>query len=275
VNRVRFAVAGGALAGLDNGLVPATRIALLVPGYTGSKEDFQPLLRPLAAAGIRAVAIDQRGQYESSWAPTAEGYRVEALAEDVLAVADQLRVGPGRLHLLGHSFGGLVTRAATLAQPELFHDLVLMGSGPAAIGGQRREMIEAGEPVLSTGGMPALWEHLQRRAQADPRYLRPAPNLLAFLEQRFLATDPVGLRVMGQALRSEPDRVGELAAVGKPILILHGRDDDAWPPRVQADMAERLGAQRVVIAEAAHSPAVENPPATIAALTQFWLSPAA
>lgn len=216
MNRVRFAVAGGALAGLDNGLVPATRIALLVPGYTGSKEDFQPLLRPLAAAGIRAVAIDQRGQYESSWAPTAEGYRVEALAEDVLAVADQLRVGPGRLHLLGHSFGGLVTRAATLAQPELFHDLVLMGSGPAAIGGQRREMIEAGEPVLSTGGMPALWEHLQRRAQADPRYLRPAPNLLAFLEQRFLATDPVGLRVMGQALRSEPDRVGELAADPDP-----------------------------------------------------------
>ena len=38
---------------------------LLVPGYTGSKEDFIAVLAPLAAAGHEVLAIDQRGQYES------------------------------------------------------------------------------------------------------------------------------------------------------------------------------------------------------------------
>ncbi len=35
-------------------------------------------------------------------------------------------------------------------------------------------------------------------------------------------------------------------------------------------MAERLGARRVVIPAAAHSPNVEAPEATAAALTDFW-----
>ncbi|MGH3628655.1 MAG: alpha/beta fold hydrolase, partial [Sciscionella sp.] len=39
--------------------------ALLVPGYTGSKEDFVPLLAGLAGSGIDVVAIDVPGQYES------------------------------------------------------------------------------------------------------------------------------------------------------------------------------------------------------------------
>ena len=39
--------------------------ALLLPGFTGSKEDFVPLLDAIAAAGIGVLAIDLPGQYES------------------------------------------------------------------------------------------------------------------------------------------------------------------------------------------------------------------
>ena len=52
--------------------------------------------------------------------------------------------------------------------------------------------------------------------------------------------------------------------------MLYGVDDDAWPTYVQQDMADRLGAQRVVIDGAAHSPAVEKPAPTAAALIDFW-----
>ena len=48
--------------------------------------------------------------------------------------------------------------------------------------------------------MAALWEELQAQAHADPRYVRLAPVLNAFLRERFMATDPVGLKVMGEAL---------------------------------------------------------------------------
>jgi pimeloyl-ACP methyl ester carboxylesterase len=260
----------GSIAAVDNGVSPDAATVLLVPGYTGSKEDFQPLLRPLAEAGLRAVAIDQRGQYQSSWARTAADYQLPALAEDVHAIAAELHKSTQTVHLLGHSFGGLVAGQAVIADPVAFNDLVLMDSGPGAVDGNRRAQLDSGEPVLAAGGMPALWQHLQARSQADPRYVRPAPALLEFLRTRFLATDPVGLRVMGEVLRSEPDRVAELAARNVAALVLYGENDDAWTPAQQSDMAARLRAREAIIPAAAHSPAVENPRATAAALIKFW-----
>jgi pimeloyl-ACP methyl ester carboxylesterase len=267
---LHFELDSGRIAALHNGLPddhPET--VLLVPGFTGSKEDFTPLLRPLAAAGYRAVAIDQRGQYQSQWADSAAGYQIEALAGELVELAGLLG---SSVHLVGHSFGGLVGRLAVLQAPDRFADLVLLGSGPAAIRGGRRERLELGAQVLAARGMAALWEELQSQAHADPRYVRLAPVLNAFLRERFLATDPVGLKVMGEALADEPDRCAQLAELDLRILVAHGVDDDAWPGPVQAEMADQLAAQYQVIEAAAHSPAVENPPATVAALVEFWQS---
>jgi pimeloyl-ACP methyl ester carboxylesterase len=66
--------------------------------------------------------------------------------------------------------------------------------------------------------------------------------------------------------------VAELAATGVPVLVAHGEADDAWLPSVQADMARRLGARHEVIDGSIHSPAVENPPRTVAVLLDFWAS---
>ncbi|HEV2887004.1 MAG TPA: alpha/beta hydrolase [Jatrophihabitans sp.] len=271
--RTDFALSSGTIAALDNSdaLAPGPRPAvLLVPGYTGSKEDFLPLLRPLAEAGYRAVAIDQRGQFESEWASDPAGYTIEALAADVCQLATELAPDGSRLHLVGHSLGGLVGRAAVLAKSELFDSFTLMSSGPDAVVGQRRTLLDAGELVLASRGMAGLWNYLEAGARADPRYARSSPALLAFLRTRFMATDPVGLRVMGDELRTAEDRTAELAGTGLPMLVLHGVADDAWLPAVQAGMARRLGAAHVVIAASAHSPAVENPAATVRALLDFW-----
>jgi len=246
---------------------------LFVPGYTGSKEDFLPLLRPLASAGFRAVAVDQRGQYESEWARSPGGYLIDSLAADICELARQLRAPSGPvLHLVGHSWGGLVTRAAVLAEPNLFDSFTLMGSGPAAIGGERRAILDTSEPVLLEHGMEVLWEQIAERSQADPKWVQSPPAVKTFLRTRFLANDPEGLRIMGRQLRTAADRTAELAATGISVLVLHGVDDDAWPPPVQRVMAQELGAATVVVDEAAHSPAVENPAATLQELLAFWRS---
>jgi pimeloyl-ACP methyl ester carboxylesterase len=76
---------------------------------------------------------------------------------------------------------------------------------------------------------------------------------------------------MGTALRTEPDRVDELRRTGLPILVAYGTDDDAWSTEVQREMASRLGAALEIIEGAAHSPTVEQPEATVAVLSGFWL----
>lgn len=241
--------------------------ALLVPGYTGSKEDFAPVLVPLAAAGVRPVAMDLRGQFESPGPEDATAYTVDALAADVLAVVAELG---GRAHLVGHSFGGLVCRAATIADPTVVASLTLLDSGPAAIGGDRRDRMEALEPLLAAGGMAGVYDALEVLAAADPVWVASRPEYKAFLRRRFLAGSQAGLRGMGDALRAEPDRTHLLRAARVPVLVAYGEHDDAWPPRVQAEMAARLEAAHAVVAGAVHSPAVQQPAATVRVLLEFW-----
>jgi pimeloyl-ACP methyl ester carboxylesterase len=264
---------GGLAAGRPDGSLPApltggSPAVLFVPGYTGSKEDFAPLLEPLAAAGYRAVSMDQRGQFQSPGVDDPDAYTVPALAQDVLAVVADL--GPP-VHLVGHSFGGMVGRAAVIARPELFASLTLVGSGPSAIGGERRQRMDLLEPVLASGGTAAVYALMEKYAEyTDPAWPDTPPPLKRFLKRRFLASCDLGLKAMGDALRSEPDRVAELAATAVPVLVTHGELDDAWPPSVQQAMAARLGAPVVVIRDCGHSPGVENPDALLGELTAFW-----
>jgi pimeloyl-ACP methyl ester carboxylesterase len=269
-----FAGGAGPLAALDTG-GGAAGTALLVAGFTGTKEDFAPLLAPLARAGVRAVALDQRGQYESPGPDDPAAYGVAELAADLLAVAGVLREEtPGPLHLVGHSFGGLVARAAVLADPAAFTSLTLLGSGPGRLTGPRADLLDHLGPLLEAGGVPAVHEAMEALAMTDPRAQAvPAPTR-AFLSRRFLRNTAAGLRGMADAMLGEPDRVAELAATGVPVLVLHGEADDAWTPAAQAEMARRLGARHEVVPGAVHSPAVENPPRTLEVLLDFWAAAA-
>ena len=247
---------------------PAERgTVLLVPGYTGSKEDLVPLLPLLAEAGWRAVAVDQRGQFESPGSDDPADYAVDALGADLLAVVDALGAP---VHLVGHSFGGLVSRAAVLARPDAARSLVLLGSGPAALGGQRAALMAHVRPLLETGGLEAVHEAQAAIAAADPRRAPQPPEVQEFLRRRFVSGSRTALEAMGEALLSEPDRVDALAATVVPVLVAHGEGDDAWLPEAQHAMAVRLGAAYEVVPGSIHSPAVENPEATAKALLAFW-----
>jgi pimeloyl-ACP methyl ester carboxylesterase len=249
--------------------------ALLLPGYTGSKEDFLAVLQPLAAAGRRVVAIDMRGQYETPGADDHCHYRPDALAADIAGIAAAVGPDGQGVHLLGHSFGGLIAQQVVLAQTAMISSLTLLGSGPGSLRGERAILLRAMLAELGKAGpsrraerVSELWEaKLGPQAIADGV---PAP-IVAFLRDRMLRNSAEGLVAMGKYLLSCPDQIAALADLGSPpVLVLYGENDDAWAPAVQDRMARRLGAQRVCIPAAAHSPAVEAPETTASTLTAFW-----
>jgi pimeloyl-ACP methyl ester carboxylesterase len=266
--------------------LPATGVcerqpALLVPGFTGSKEDYISVLVQLAAAGRRVAAIDMRGQYESPGTSATDGYGLPALAADVALIAETIAAHHGGrrsqrgVHVLGHSFGGLVVRELALAGAAPVRSLTFMSSGPGALTGPRAVVLGAVlsrlrgiAPVDLATEIERLWEgQLGPTAAADG----VAPEVVAFLRARMLSNCPIGLRSMAETLLSCPDRTAALADRSPaPLLVIYGEDDDAWAPAVQEDMAHRLSAQRVCIPGAAHSPAVEAPETVASTLTSFW-----
>ena len=244
-------------------------LALLVPGWTGSKEDFIAVLAPLAEAGYHAVALDQRGQYETPGSGRETDYTLPALAADLAALAEHSAGVSEEVHLVGHSFGGLVARAAVLHHPGVATSLTLLCSGPAAIPSDRRQLLQAMADAIPAFGLQATWEakRAYERSQGAPQV---PSEIERFLEGRFLANDPVSLRAMTHHLISAPDEVDALTATGVPVMVAFGTADDGWPRDVQVDMAHRLGARLKVIEQAGHSPAVERPGDTVATLTGFW-----
>ncbi len=264
-------VPGGPLAVLRAEPEARSRATVvLVPGFTGSKEDFRLLAAPLVEAGHPVVLLDQRGQHQSPGPDDLAAYTVEALARDLLAVVDDLREGP--VHLVGHSFGGLVSRAAVLQRPEAFRSLTLMSSGPAGLTGPRTAILE---PLreLAAQDITSVVEAMDHLNAADEKFLALDASTQCFLRDRMLASSPAALIGMSHELEAEPDRVEQLRATGLPVLVVHGEADDAWSPAVQADMAERLGAAYAVVPDAVHSPAVEQPEATGKALLAFLPEP--
>jgi len=243
--------------------------ALLVPGYTGSKEDFISLLGQLAAAGRRVLAIDMRGQYQTSGPDDPAAYDPAQLGADVAAIAEATET----THLLGHSFGGLVAREAVLGG-YFPVSLTLMSSGPSALHGPRAGELRKMLGFLAGTATPDLKGKIEEiwHAALEPQAAGTGvpPTILAFLKDRMLGNNPTGLVTMATHLLSAEDKTEALAAHDIPMFVLYGEDDNAWPPTVQEHMATRLGAQRLCIPGAGHNPNVEAPATTAHALTTFW-----
>ncbi|MEG3629691.1 alpha/beta fold hydrolase [Streptomyces poriticola] len=245
-------------------------VVLMLPGFTGSKEDFTLLHEPLAARGYRIVAVDGRGQYESDGPRDDESaYAQQELARDALAQAAAL--DEPRLHLLGHSLGGQIARAAVLLDHSPFRSLTLMSSGPAQISVSQQQRVKLLRDALAIRSMADVWEAIQ--AMGPPEQVGgPAlgPGDPARLRLRWLGTKPAQLLATGQQLCTEPDRVAELAAVPLPFHVVSGERDDTWPVPLLDDMAVRLDARRTTVPGAEHSPNTDEPLATARALAGFW-----
>jgi pimeloyl-ACP methyl ester carboxylesterase len=92
------------------------RAVLLLHGFPQTSWSWRHVIPPLANAGYRVIAIDQRG-YSAGASPDAvEEYAGERLVADVLGVLDTL--GLASVDLVGHDWGAAVAWEVASLHPE-------------------------------------------------------------------------------------------------------------------------------------------------------------
>lgn len=240
------------------------RIAV-VTGYLHDKELWTVPLALLSRAGYRCLVYNHLGQPGSGRLAGPDAYGADRLAGDL---ADVLATWSGgeAVHLLGSCLGGFVARTAVLRSPRTARSLTLLSSGPGLGASKSPEFPDVVQNRLATGDQRALWDEV---ADWLVVHGRPRGRVLHSLRRSVLESDRDHLLGFPASLRNLDPPEAALRAVDVPKLVVHGSDDDTWPPASIAAMAQRIGAESAEIAGAGHAPLVERPTATGAVLREF------
>lgn len=199
---------------------------IFLHGLGASMYAWRKNLPPVAAAGFRVIAFDNRG-FGFSDKP-AGPYDNEAYARLLIALMDSLHLPEAVL--VGHSMGGAVAAEVAIEYPSRVRGLVLIGS--AGLGARESVVFRVARwplvgPVLLALRGRGLTARILRSTYADPSKVTEAD-----VDQYYA---PVAEPEYGRALRGVLRQfrldalAGRLDRVAAPTLLLWGEEDRIVP----------------------------------------------
>ncbi|WP_321905555.1 alpha/beta fold hydrolase [Paraburkholderia tropica] len=208
------------------------------------------------------VALDLPGHGRSSRA--AHSGSIVDLARDVVMVINDLGSLP--VHVVGHSFGGMVAQQLAISYPDRVRSLTLAATA-ATFSDGARDYLRGHGSAVSAQGMRAALPSLPFSLADRTRQRRP--ELLDRLTKTILAMDP-DVYAAAWAEIADFDTSDRLSSVRCPSLLLVGDEDRNTPPDASAALVQGIrAAAMVVIAEASHMVPMEAADRFNEELTRF------
>ncbi len=241
-------------------------MVIAVPGMGDLRSEYRYLTPYLTAAGYRVVTADVRGHGASSaeWGD----YSARAVGQDILALMTHL--GQRTAAVIGNSFSAGAVLWAAHDAPERVSGAVLIGpvmrDPPEGIPWYVRAMLSAGlGGPWRVGFWLTYWTSLfPARKPADFAAYRKA--LGANLREPGRMT---ALKSMVFLPKAETEAM--LTKTELPVLVVMGTKDADFPdPSAEAKwVADRLGAELLLVQGAGHYPQTEMPEQVGPAVVSF------
>jgi pimeloyl-ACP methyl ester carboxylesterase len=211
-------------------------VMIALHGGPGQSHHYMLDLERLAGPQFSVVTYDQRGIGGSS-APPADPahYELADYVEDLEAV--RRAVGAEQVHLLGHSWGGVVSMHYATLYPEQVRSLILVGSGSPTWDGNRAAGARIGQRIQALQGKGALPDPLPPGAEfmaffSDPSFPVEHPD-----ENAMRTEFNRRVNQLTWAATQGFDLTGEVGRLGHRVLVLFGEDDPAGLPLVEETLA--------------------------------------
>lgn len=238
---------------------------VLLHGFGGSVYSWRKVAPELAAAGFRVVALDLVGFGYSGRPVDRAAYTPAGQAAVVAEVLERLapELGPGPVHVLGHSFGGGVALALAAAEPARVRSLILVDSTLPTHSRAPRADWPLYRPVayllLRTVGLRRCFVRraLELAFHDDALVTR---ELVDAYRDRLRFRGPAGAyRSLTGPLPRERLAV-DLGGIGVPTLVIWGEEDALIPVRAGRRAAGRLPDARFTsLPHCGHLPMEECP----------------
>lgn len=224
----------------------------------------------LVEAGYRVATYDNRGVPPSDCPPPP--YSVAEMVEDAAGMIEHLGIGPCRV--AGLSLGAFITQELALARPDLVRAAVMMGT----VGRQNAMLLAWAEGNLEAArqgivlprrldALIMVREVLSPAHQLDDAYVGPMLELVA---QAPPWTGP-GREGQLAADAGYVDRLGALAGVRVPALVIGFEHDVMTPPSLGREVAEAIpGARYVEVPGCGHMGPFEDLDTTLGHVLPFF-----
>ncbi len=240
--------------------------AVLVHGNPDSHLLWEPIQDHLGDYPDETIAVDLPGFARSapaSFRPTKEGY-LEWLVRRIEAIVDRA----GRpVDLVGHDWGSLLVQRVASIRPNLVRSLA---AGGAAID-PGYEWHRVARIWQTPGeGERYMFERLTPDAGVSHLIENGVPERYARLNSWLVpGNKECILELYRSAVTIGEEWLPELGRVDLPALVIWGRDDPYVPASCGERLAERIGAELVVL-DCAHWWPYERPREAAAALMRLW-----
>jgi 3-oxoadipate enol-lactonase len=238
------------------------RDLVLLHSLLADRHAFDPVL-PALSANHRVTLINLPGFHGSlsPMLPLMDAY-VAAIEDGFV----EFKIANDAV-LIGNGFGGTVALAFALAHPERIAKLVLSDAA-AAFPPEGRKQFEVMAAKVADGGLGAIAEIAAKRV-FSPSYLAAKPALIDERKRVLMGIEPKAFQAACKILQ-EADLTPLLHRLAMPTLVVCGEFDQATPPALNKEIAEKVpGARYVELPDCGHCPPLEQPEQFLAAIKQF------